>query len=236
MRKRKVILIRAERAAKSLIRLLDPLGEALFPSRGACPSCGREALWIDCLPGRGALCLKCRRAMMELFRWEDGPLGNACSGKGARTRGRISQCAALPPLLSIAIREGGPVIIGQAASAIASLMPFDAYFAVEGVYAQAGHPGGMSARLSPYARALAAACEADFLGIVPTVGVPLEDLAGSAYSMVRNARASGTALVVMQAGASRQGEEEMASRIPGTGRIIYAYLSALWQDGAAPVI
>ncbi len=236
MRRQKVTFRRAEEAAKGLLGLLAPLGEALFPSRGGCPSCGREAQWMESLPGSGALCLECRRALMGLFRWEGGPKGKGPFNGGPCIRGRLVQCGSLSPGLDSALEKGGATILGQAALAMASIMPLDAYFSVEGVYAQAGPSSGAGARLSPFARALASACEADFLGIVPSRGAPAAVLQGSASGRRGKAMAPGCALVVMQGGFSRQAEEEAASRLTGTKRIICAYMGIFSQGGGATVI
>lgn len=232
----KVTLQRAKQASEALLRALSPLADALFPVRGNCPSCGREALWAEVVPGQFALCLKCRRALMEIFRWEEASYGKEARNGCTRIRGRVVQCAGLSSALASALASGGSMALGQAASAIASLIPLQHYFSIEGVYADAGGARGTSARLSPYARALASACEADFLGII-SAGARTEDaFPYPVHGGRAEAKAPFCALVAMQGESSPQEEERIASRLSGTKWVICAYVGALWQEGREAVI
>ena len=173
---------------------------------------------------------------MELFRWEEGPTGKEAPDSLARIRGRIVQCAVLPLKLACALGSGGAAAQGQAASAIASLIPFGAYIALEGVYAHAEGPAGTGARLSPYARALALACEAEFLGVLPARGMPEDPFASPWLGGDAARRPPSCALVVMQGEASRQAEQEAALRLATARWIICAYVGSLCQRGSSMVI
>ena len=235
MQRARAILQRASKAAGDLSAALGPLSSALSSARGSCPSCGKEALWVEGLPGPAALCLTCRRAFIELYRWEGGSLRPGAHGGLPRVRGRIVQRAAIPSGLASALCLGGAGMMAQAASAIASMIPLSAYMAVEGVYADAGETHE-SLRLSPLARAFATASAAAFLGVAS--GQAGMDLASRSHSyMIRAARRPPRfALVVMQGETSLQAEERLAKRLPATSWFICAYVGRICQGGRGMVI
>ncbi len=216
--------------------MLGLLGEALFPSRGSCPSCGREALWIECLPAPAALCLRCRRLLAGLFKWEEEPVRGYIHGDLPQLRGRIVQCSAIPQGLASALSSGGTAMMAQAASAIASHIPLPAYFAIERIYADAGESFTAAGRLSPLARAFAYACEAEFIGVVSAQAVMFPPFTGHSGKTRGIRRPPGYVLVVMQGAPQQQAEEMLASKLSGSNRIICAYAGAVCQAGREAVV